>query len=300
MMTMAQQISARVGELIAQRRRFVQATVVRAQCPTSARPGDAAIVLPDGTIEGFVGGQCAEESVRTSALDALEHGDSVLLRILPDGAETFPDSPGAVTVVNPCLSGGAIEVFLEPKLPAARIAVVGNTPIADALVQFGSPLGFSIDHDHESVAVEGATAVLIASHGRDEEQTIRAALDAGVGFIGLVASRTRGAAVLDSLDLNRDEQRVVRSPVGLDIGARTAEEIAVSILADVVRAIRVEGLEAPKVDIEPPRPETAIDPVCGMTVVIGDDTAHLHHDGIDSWFCNPGCRTRYAEELGVG
>jgi xanthine dehydrogenase accessory factor len=300
MLSMAQQISARVGELIAQRRRFVQATVVRAQCPTSARPGDAAIVLPDGTIEGFVGGQCAEESVRVAALDALEHGDSVLLRILPDGSETFPDTPGAVTMVNPCLSGGAIEVFLEPKLPAARIVVVGATPIADALVQFGAPLGFSVDHDHDAATVEGATAVLIASHGRGEENAIRAALDAGVGFIGLVASRTRGAAVIDSLDLNPEERRAVHSPVGVDIGARTAEEIAVSILADVVRAIRVDHLEAPKPHGELQRPDTAIDPVCGMTVTIGDDTAHLHHDGTDYWFCNPGCRTRYAEELGVG
>lgn len=298
MLTMAQQISARVGELVAQRRRFVQATVVRAQCPTSARPGDAAIVLPDGTIEGFVGGQCAEESVRVAALDALQHGDSVLLRILPDGSETFPDTPGAVTVVNPCLSGGAIEVFLEPKLPAARIAVIGTTPIADALEQFGAALGYSVDHDASTF--EGATAVLIASHGRGEEEAIRAALDAGVGFIGLVASRTRGSAVIESLGLNPDERRVVHSPVGVDIGARTAEEIAVSILADVVRAIRLHGLEAPKPDVDQPRPDTAIDPVCGMTVVIGNDTAHLHHDGIDFWFCNPGCRTRYAEELGVG
>ena len=298
MLSMAQQISARAGELIAQRRRFVQATVVRAQCPTSARPGDAALVLPDGSIEGFVGGQCAEESVRVAALEALEHRDTVLLRILPDGSETFPDTPGAVTVVNPCLSGGAIEVFLEPKLPAARIAVVGTTPIADALVQFGAPLGFSVDHDAETV--DDATAVIIASHGRGEEQAIRSALDAGVGFIGLVASRTRGSAVIESLDLNPDEHRVVHSPVGLDIGARTAEEIAVSILADVVRAIRVDGLEAPKSEVELSRPASAIDPVCGMTVTIGDDTAHLHHDGIDHWFCNPGCRTRYAEELGVG
>lgn len=298
MLTVAQQISARVGELIAQRRRFVQATVVRAQCPTSARPGDAAIVLPNGTIEGFVGGQCAEESVRVAALDALEHGDSVLLRILPDGAETFPDTPGAITVVNPCLSGGAIEVFLEPKLPAARIGVVGSTPIADALVQFGAALGFSVDQDAETF--DGATAVIVASHGRGEEPAIRAALDAGVGFVGLVASRTRGAAVVADLDLHPDERRVVHSPVGVDIGARTAEEIAVSILADVVRAIRVDGLQPPKAAVEAQRPDTSIDPVCGMTVTIGNDTPHLHHEGADHWFCNPGCRTRYAEELGVG
>jgi xanthine dehydrogenase accessory factor len=292
-------IATRASELIAQRRRFVQATVVRAQCPTSARPGDAAIVLPDGTIDGFVGGQCAEESVRVAALDVLEHGGSTLLRILPDGGDSFPDAPGAVTMVNPCLSGGAIEVFLEAKLPAARVLVVGATPIADALVQLGSPLGFAMDADIGGGAVAGATAVLIASHGRSEQDTIRAALDAGVGFIGLVASATRGAAVIESLDLNNDEARAVHSPVGLDIGARTAEEIALSILADVVRAVRVDGLEPPTSDSEPVRPETAIDPVCGMTVTIGPDTAHLEHDGVSYWFCNPGCRSRHAEELGA-
>ncbi len=292
-------IASRAAELIAQRRRFVQATVVRAQCPTSARPGDAAIVLADGTIEGFVGGQCAEESVRVTALDVLEHGGSTLLRILPDGSESFPDAPGAVTTVNPCLSGGAIEVFLEAKLPAARVVVVGATPIADALVQLGGPLGFAMDAAVDGAGVAGATAVLIASHGRQEEPTIRAALDAEVGFIGLVASTTRGAAVIESLDLNDDERKVVHSPVGLDIGARTAEEIALSILADVVRAVRVDGLVPPKDDTESLRPATAIDPVCGMTVTIGADTAHLHHNGVDFWFCNPGCRTRHADELGA-
>ena len=292
-------IASRAAELIAQRRRFVQATVVRAQCPTSARPGDAAIVLVDGTIEGFVGGQCAEESVRVTALDVLEHGGSTLLRILPDGSDSFPDAPGAATTVNPCLSGGAIEVFLEAKLPAARLVVVGATPIADALVQLGGPLGFAMDVAVDGAVVAGATAVLIASHGREEEATIRAALDAEIGFIGLVASTTRGAAVIASLDLNDDERKAVHSPVGVDIGARTAEEIALSILADVVRAVRVGGLVAPKDDTEPLRPATAIDPVCGMTVTIGADTAHLHHDGVDFWFCNPGCRTRHAEELGA-
>lgn len=298
-MSTAQQHARRVSELVAQRRRFVEATVVRAQCPTSARPGDAAIVLPDGSIEGFVGGQCAEESVRTTALDVLEHGEATLLRILPDGSDEFPEAPGAITVVNPCLSGGAIEVFLEAKVPAARIVVVGTTPIADALIQLGTPLGFAMDPSVDGSAVDGATAVVIASHGRSEEETIRNALAAGVDFIGLVASRKRGAAVLASLDLSDAEQRVVRSPVGVDIGARTAEEIALSILADVVRAVRVDRLKARANEAEPSRPATAIDPVCGMTVTIGDDTAHLHHDGVDYWYCNPGCRTRHVDELGA-
>ena len=152
--------------------------------------------------------------------------------------------------------------------------------------------------DRSADHLDGATAVIVASHGRREEDTIRAALDAGVGFIGLVASHRRGAAVLDEMHLDDSERKRVKSPVGIDIGARTAEEIAMSILADLVRAIRVEGLLPPE-PAESTRPVTAIDPVCGMTVTIGSDTPHLHHDGTDHWYCNPGCRTRHAEELGV-
>lgn len=306
----SQRLAERIAQLIAQRRPFVQATVVRAQCPTSTRPGDSAIVHPDGTIEGFVGGQCAEGSVRSAALDVHERGEATLLRILPDEAHEFPDTPGARTTINPCLSGGAIEVYLEPKIPPARVSVVGNTPIADALASLGAPLGFAIERPalgEEADAATGATAVIIASHGRGEEAAIRAALGAGVGFIGLVASRTRGDAVIGSLALGEEERQRVTSPVGIDIGARTAEEIAVSILAELVRAVRVGGLTAPA-DPMPDagdragadtRPATAIDPVCGMTVVVDDDTPHLGHDGVDHWYCNPGCRSRHAEELGL-
>lgn len=299
MSTSSRRIAARVGELIEQRLRFVQATVVRAQCPTSARPGDAAVVLADGSIEGFVGGQCAEGSVRTVALDALATGESVLLRILPEDGDEYPEGDGALTVVNPCLSGGALEIYLEPKLPAPRVVVVGQTPIAAALADFGASLGLDVgtgDRPGEG-GVSGATAVIIASHGRSEIETIRASLDAGIDFIGLVASTKRGAAVLDELALTDAERKRVHSPVGVAIGARTAEEIALSILADLVRAIRLGGLTAPSDSDElVPEATTALDPVCGMTVTVMADTQHHRRDGVDYWFCNPGCRTRFIEE----
>ena len=289
--------ASRVAELVDSRRPFVQATVVRAQCPTSARPGDRAIVMPDGTLEGFVGGHCAEGSVRTAALGVLDSGDALLLRILPDDAEVFPDSPGAMTVVNPCLSGGAVEVYLEPMLPAPKVLVVGQTPIAGALVTLGQSLGLALEHAPSGPGQPAdATAVIVASHGRAEEESVRAALDAGVGFIGVVASHTRGDALVNELDLNPEEARAVHAPVGLRIGATTAEEIALSILASIVKAIRVDGLESPKSHAIV-RPATVIDPVCGMTVTVADDTPHLHHEGVDFWFCNPGCRDRHADEL---
>jgi len=257
-------------------------------------------LLADGSVEGFVGGQCAEESVKVAAMGVLASGEPLLLRVLPADHEGFPDRPGAQAVVNPCLSGGAIEVFLEPKLPAARIAVVGNTPIAEALVQFGTQLGYAMDHVPNDVPnAAGALAVLISSHGRHEEDSIRAGLSADVGFIGLVASRVRGAAVLESLELNPEQAAVVRSPVGVEIGARTAEEVALSVLAEVTSEVRLNGLVAPKSDT-PSAPAEALDPICGMTVIVGDQTPHLHHEGDDYWYCNIGCRNRHAEDLAIG
>ena len=305
-MTAARRIQARVTELIGERVPFVLATVVRAEMPTSAQPGDAAVILDDGTVEGFVGGQCAEGSVQVAAGRVLTSGEALLLRILPEGDNPFPDRPGAEAVVNPCLSGGAIEVFLEPKLPAPELCVVGSTPIAEAIVSLGTQLGYLMTHEANGVPdVSGALAVLISSHGRHEEDTITAALDAEVGFIGLVASSVRGQAVIDSLDLNSDAKQAIHSPVGVDIGARTAEEVALSVLAEVTKAVRVDGLEAPKKaagccdgsGAEVATATEAIDPICSMTVRITDDTPHLHHDGQDYWYCNPGCRVRHQEEL---
>lgn len=294
-----------MAELIAARLPFVHATVVRAQCPTSAHPGDAALVLGDGSFEGFVGGQCAEGSVRAASLGVLESGEALLLRILPEGEAPFPDTPGARTVVNPCLSGGALEIFLEPLLPAPLLAVVGTSPIAAAVAALAGPLGFAVTRDGEGPASpEGATAVVVSSHGRFEEESIRAALDAGVGLIGLVASHKRGAAVLDGLGLSAAERARVRTPIGVEIGATTAEEIALSIMAEVVRAVRVEGLtSAGSTGAASAAPVAAIqtvDPVCGMTVVIGPDTPHLTVEGREHWFCCTGCRDSFAKTAGAG
>jgi xanthine dehydrogenase accessory factor len=312
---MTRGMAARVRELSAERMPFVHATVVRAQVPSSAKAGDDAVVLPDGTIEGFVGGTCAETSVRTAALGALRDGETVLLRVLPDDSEPFPDSPGAQVVVNTCLSGGALEIFLQPMLPAPLIDVVGTTPVADAIVRIAEVLDYATSRSLPGTAPENPTAVVVASHGRDEHEAIRLALAAGVPYIALVASKRRGAAVLDELDLTPAERARVKTPAGLDIGARTAPEVALSILAEVVEKLRghrpqatggppvpVPGahpipVEAAGSRLQLPMLETAIDPVCGMTVTVMPDTPHLTVDGTDIWFCNPGCRDRYAADM---
>jgi xanthine dehydrogenase accessory factor len=284
-------IADRARQLLAARTPFVHATVVRAQPPTSSYPGDEAILLADGTIEGFVGGQCAQNSVRKAAMGALQAGESVLLRVLPDGDVHFPEAPGACVVVNPCLSGGSLEIFLTPQLPAPLIRVYGTTPIADALAQVCAVLGYDARRDGDLASGETATAVVIASHGGPEAETIRAALDHGVGYIGLVASKVRGAAVLDSLGLTAIERGRVHTPVGLAIGAKTPAEIAVAIAAELIAGIRGS---LRRVVSTGDGPVDAVDPVCGMSVTIGPDTEHLWVAGAHYWFCGPGCRAAFA------
>lgn len=293
-------ISTRIQELAAGRVPFVHAVVVRAQIPTSVQAGDDAIVLPDGSIEGFVGGQCAESSVRTAALGALRDRQSVLLRVLPEGGEPFPDSPGARVVVNPCLSGGALEIFLEPLLPPPVVWLVGDSPIAESLAGFAPGLDLTLRRGPDPAAARGATAVVIAGHGRDETPSIRAALDAGVGYVAVVASRRRAAAVLAEMDLDASERQRVHAPAGLDIGARTAPEIAVSILAEIIAELRAGRLRPADPGGTPDRtePVQAIDPVCGMTVTVMAGTPHAVADGADVWFCGPGCRDHFLEGSG--
>src|SRR5262245_11962495 len=203
MTTMTPNLRTTAEQLRSDRRAFVAATVVRAERPTSAKAGDTALVLDDGTLVGFVGGECAETSVRSQALATLETGEPVLLRITPDAAVSEAVvEPGSVTVHNPCLSGGLLEIFLEPEVPPRLVIVHGEAPIAGAVRELSAWMGFDTAADNlvgtgDLPAIEGADAVVVASHGGDEVAVLRAALDAGAPYIGLVASPKRGRAVLD-------------------------------------------------------------------------------------------------------
>ena len=240
---MRSELAGRADALTASRTPFAVATVVRRQRPSSVRPGDSAVVLADGTIEGFVGGACAEESVRLHALRVLETGEPLLLRIVP-GEPEGPAQEGAVTVSNPCLSGGALEIFLEPRLPAPRVVIVGDTPIALALERLGREAGFDTARGTDPLlAVEDDdAAVVVASHGHAEDEALRAALSSPVPYVGLVASRARGEAVRDSLDVDASR---LRTPAGLDIGAKSPEHVALSILAEIVAVRSALATPAP-------------------------------------------------------
>jgi xanthine dehydrogenase accessory factor len=289
-------LSARARELTESGAAFVTATVVRVEHPTSSKPGNVALVHEDGRMEGFVGGVCAQNSVRLYALKAIERGEPLLLRILPDGpvntkkaanvdaGHEVAHDEGSVTVQNPCLSGGAIEVFLEPFLPAPRMIVAGDTPIAAALLRLAS--GADAGSPVPSV---NDLALVVAAHGRDERAILAAALEAGVRYVGLVASRKRGAAVIDTLREDGVAEELldrVDTPAGLDIGARTPAEVALSILASIIEVRRRTSTAPRSWAAAPP---TAVDPICGMTVIVSADSLSVAFAGDTHYFCGEGC-----------
>jgi xanthine dehydrogenase accessory factor len=320
------ELSRRSRELAAAREPFVIATVVRVQHPTSVLPGSVALVLADGTIEGFVGGVCAEQSVKAYSVAALESGEPVLLRILPDpeggaagdeGAEVASEE-GVVTVKNPCLSGGAIEVFLEPAPPPPRVLIVGETPTGGALVRIGEELGLDMvssdGHDPEPAGDD--LALIVAAHGRDELHALRRGLESGVPYVGLVASDKRGAGVLAELRADGVGEELLERidvPAGIPIGSHTGPEIALSILAKVV-SVRRDATAAPaerraaEVAARPPgatdgakeEPRSgspssslATDPICGMTVAALASTPSVERDGETVYFCSEGCKAKF-------
>jgi len=292
------ELAGRAEALAAAGTPFVWATVVRAERPTSAKPGDSALVLADGQIDGFVGGDCAESTVRAQALEVLATAEPRLLRITPLPEDVSFADDGAVTVYNPCLSGGTLDIFLEPAVPLPVVAVFGHAPIATALLRahrlFGQQV-LRLEKPNDPLP-PGARAVVVASHGNDEQPVLEAALQAEVPYIALVASRRRGPAVLASLEVDERMRSRVRTPAGLDIGARTPPEVALSILAEIVAVLHEplsdrDDTTGPAHDVT----EMVRDPVFGMMVAPVDASPHAETPTGVVYFCGTGCRNAYLD-----
>jgi xanthine dehydrogenase accessory factor len=251
---------------------FVLATVVGVERPSSARVGDRALVTADGELRGWVGGACTEPEVVRIALEALDGGD-----------------PRRVQIESRCASDGAVEMLIEPQLPIFLLAVVGDGPAARTLRELAAVLGW-----RTTPSVEDADAVVVASMGRDDEEALERALASGAGYVGLVASARRAAAVTAELrERGADEEALarIRSPAGLDLGPSAQEEIAIAILAELVAWRHTRGPSPAELAAE--LVEGAVDPICGMTVVVAAAKETVTRDGVTYYFCGAHCRKKF-------
>lgn len=295
---------------------FVLATVVWSRSPSSARPGAKGIVTPDGALFGWVGGSCAQATVVREAQAALADGQARILRLSPEAGDA---RPGVVNAPLTCHSGGAIEIFLEPFLPPLQLVAIGESPVADALVRLGHTMGYHVVAARPGAAATapaeadlvldtlelgaGAarrrTVAVVASMGVYDEEAVERALRAGAGFVALVASRRRTAVVLETLrqaGLPAELLARVQGPAGLDIAASAPEEVAVSILAEIIARKATLDLPAASTATAPEPPATATDPVCGMTVEVATARHTVDHEGRRYYFCCAACKRRFAAD----
>jgi xanthine dehydrogenase accessory factor len=242
---------------------FALATVVRTVAATAAKAGAKAVILPDGTIsEGWIGGGCARAAVLKAARDALADGRSRLVSVWPgdalaqQGVEPGDERAGVRFAKNLCPSQGSMDIFVEPVLPQPRVVVCGSSPVAVAVADFARHSGFAVtvcapaaeqsafaeaDRRIEGYAlpVQEASAryVVVSTQGRGDEAALLAALAVEADYIAFVGSRKK-AEVLKAALLKRgvspERLAKLKAPAGLDLGAITPDEIAISILAEIV------------------------------------------------------------------
>lgn len=278
----------RVASLLEGGTPFALATVTWTRGPSSGKQGSKAIIFPDGTVEGWMGGACARPTLVREAQAALADGRSRLLLLGEDDHR-----PGVETVAMACSSEGAMEVFVEPMLPSPDLWIVGDSPACHALAQLAEVLEWRVHMVDEALEMSGVgprSTVVVATQGHFDEPAMAAALSTEARYVGLVASAKRAAAVgewlrahgVDDTDVAR-----MRAPAGMDLGSTGHREIAVAILAELVALGSAQPLEVET-------PALAVDPICGMSVDVAT-TMFVSTDskGSKVYFCAAGCQSAW-------
>lgn len=290
--------------------RFAIVTVVRREPPSSARVGDVALVTESGEYHGWAGGGCTRSSVMVEAMRAIADGEPRLLSLSPE--PEGGQRPGVVFLPMTCQSGGTVEIYVEPVLPAARLLIFGSSPTVRVLSRIGHAMGYGVDivdpdadpADFPDTTVQRSAApdtlprgahVLVATMGDRDIEAIEAALARSPAYLGVIASRKRFAQLREALLARGAASEAldrIAIPAGLDIGARTPEEIALSIMAQIVERRRKAQGAAAKPEPQA-APKEAVDPVCGMRVSIAGARHTAEVAGVSYYFCCAGCRTKF-------
>ena len=298
-------VMARAVELVEAGESFTMATVVWRQAPSSGQHGSRAIVTAQGELFGWIGGACAEPVLLREARRVLEDGRASLVWLgQPEDLEKIHVPEGVMTIPISCQSDGALQIFVEPVMAAPYVVIVGRSPMAVTLLDLVRDLGWRgdlVDADEFGPAhVSASSAVIIATQGHGDEDVLALALETEAAFIGLVASAKRGRVVREFLaEQGGDPDKLARVqvPIGIDLGHTGHREIAVSILADLVRR-RASGELKPQsvAGLDIVEPTTAIDLVCGMTVDAVAENRPVEYGGVTYYFCAPGCRKAFEKD----
>jgi xanthine dehydrogenase accessory factor len=302
---------------------FAIATVVRVEKPISAKSGDKAIIRQDGTIDGWVGGGCAQDVIVREATKSIREAQARFLRLVGSGA-VAEKSEGVLEFPITCHSGGTMDVYIEPVLPRAQLIVLGNSPVAQTLAKLAHAINFEVavfdpnatpeqfpDAEHLSTDLDlGAfpvrplSFVVVSTQGHDDELALEAAARSDAAYIACVASKKKFSGRVEYLlerGVTMDQIARMKAPAGLDIGAVTPDEIAASILAEMIQFRRHQFAprqveDARAVAVAEEIVTEAIDPVCGMSVEIANARYVSEHNGTKYYFCARSCMNSFNRE----
>jgi xanthine dehydrogenase accessory factor len=275
---------------------FALATVVRCEAPTSAKPGAKALIRADGSVAGWVGGACAEPVVVREALNALRDGRPRLIGLYGEGGRGPGRAAGILDYAMTCHSGGTLEIYVEPYLPSPLLVLVGHGPVVDTLATLGRAAGYSVVSELDTHALGRRASVVVATHADSDEDALARVLATEAGYVSLVASRRRAAAILDRLrqrGVPAERLGRLKAPAGLDLGAVTPAEIAISILAEIVQHHRGDKGEPDAAGAT--AATEATDPICGMSVVIATARYRSETGGRTTYFCCRHCQETFEQ-----
>ena len=292
-------IDDQCNDLRAREEPFVLATVVAYKSPQSAKPGSKAIIKPDGSMHGWIGGGCVQPIVVREAKHALKTGQPKLLTISPD--EPRDDWKGGQSFRMTCEGGGSLEIYLEPFLPKPQLVIVGAAPLAEIVAQLGTLLDFKViaaatDFSSVKEQINESSYVVIATMGNRDEEGLLAVIGTRPKYLGLVASRKKSEALFDyvrTTGASDEDLAVITCPAGIEIGSETLPEIALSVMAEITRVRRTSS-EQPEPQQEA-QATTAIDPICGMTVDIATAKYTSVADGKTFYFCCLRCKETFEQ-----
>ena len=220
---------------------YVIATVIKAESPSSAKPGDKAIISVDGVIYGWIGGGCAQPVITKAVTDVLASGQPMVVRISPSTGETVTEN-GVRDVHMACHSGGSLELLVEPRLHQQVTLLIGATPVAEKLEMVAPLLGFPMARYEPGDEVDASFSIsIVATQGKKDKESLKQALKSTRGTVLFVASRRKADKLNDQLladgVLASDVKRIC-APAGVDIDAETTDEIVISLLAGLVKDTR--------------------------------------------------------------
>lgn len=300
---------------------FAIAIVVRSEPPVSGKPGDKAIIQSDGKVCGWIGGGCVQPLVVREALNAMEQGSPRLIRIAPTAASE--PEVGMMNYAMSCHGGGALEVYIEPVLPKSQILIFGRSPAAQSLSKLAKAVGYGISvvapeasrenfPDADFVGKEllpsqirnaSTTYIVVATQGEHDEEALESALRTDAPYVSFIASHAKARKIVGLLAERGVPQKTlnrIKAPAGLYIGTSSSQEIAVSILAEIIQAKKSGAIQiTPQLAHDPGvGTELATDPVCGMKVDPSASDYQFEHEGTLFYFCCAGCQETFEKRLG--